>query len=208
MNVSNSRALSAGVILWPPSYLEHSLQTAQSNIQIGARGPDNLCEITEEYRIGNAFDILASIGGLLALFQGMHVLCFGRPLFWGLFGAKLISPFGIFGKCTGDREFRRRLRERYHRPIAAQNTHSGGHQVPDEESVNISRFLLDFVIDMGPASIPPQTTVRDRSDSSPEPPSTSLRVGEGQAMESSMELTLLRTGHIVEDQSERRERGV
>ena len=32
-------------------------------------------------------DALGSIGGLLATLQGIHVLLFGQPLWWGLFGA-------------------------------------------------------------------------------------------------------------------------
>ncbi|CAE6499435.1 unnamed protein product [Rhizoctonia solani] len=190
MNVSTRQALSAGTILWPPSYLEYSLQTAQSNIQFGSRGPDNLCEISEEYRIGNAFDIFASVGGLLALFQGLHVLLFGRPLFWGLFGAKLISPFGLFGKCTGDREFRRRLRERYYRPTAGSHPSNNDHQISDEEDINMNRFLLDFVIDMGPASVPIEQTSRDRSESETEHSgSTSPGPGNGEML--SAELYLL-----------------
>jgi hypothetical protein len=36
-------------------------------------------------------DALSSIGGLLATLQGLHILLFGQPLWWGFFGRKLHS---------------------------------------------------------------------------------------------------------------------
>ena len=36
-------------------------------------------------------DALSSIGGLLATLQGLHILLFGQPLWWGFFGKK--TPF-------------------------------------------------------------------------------------------------------------------
>jgi hypothetical protein len=44
------------------------------------------CEVVEDYRSSTAFDALGSIGGLLAILQGLHLLLFGRPLFWGITG--------------------------------------------------------------------------------------------------------------------------
>ena len=44
------------------------------------------CEVIEEYRDSSAFDILGSIGGLLALVQGLYIWIAGRPLLWGLTG--------------------------------------------------------------------------------------------------------------------------
>jgi hypothetical protein len=44
------------------------------------------CEVIEEYRDSSAFDILGSIGGLLALVQGIYMWLVGRPLLWGLTG--------------------------------------------------------------------------------------------------------------------------
>jgi len=46
----------------------------------------------EDYYQHNFLDVLSSVGGLLAVLQGLHVLCFGRPLFWGMFGAKFLNP--------------------------------------------------------------------------------------------------------------------
>lgn len=77
--------LASGFVRWP-AFLDSSLYTARNDLREGTRGPDDLCQVIEEYRIGGAFDILASIGGLLALLQGLHMFLFGRPLFWGLFG--------------------------------------------------------------------------------------------------------------------------
>jgi hypothetical protein len=47
--------------------------------------------IIQEYRQHNFLTALSSIGGLLAVLQGLHILCFGRPLFWGLFGWSPLS---------------------------------------------------------------------------------------------------------------------
>ncbi|KAG9124172.1 hypothetical protein FRC07_012583, partial [Ceratobasidium sp. 392] len=56
-----------------------------------------ICAFIEDYRSSTIFDAIGSIGGLLAILQGMHIMLFGRPMFWGLTGAKLINPFGLFG---------------------------------------------------------------------------------------------------------------
>lgn len=56
----------------------------QNNLQNGP--PQFLCQVVEDYRAGSPLDVLGSIGGLLALLQGIHIFLFGRPLFWGLFG--------------------------------------------------------------------------------------------------------------------------
>jgi len=44
-------------------------------------------QILQDVRNNTLLGAFASLGGLLALFQGLHLICFGRPLFWGLFGA-------------------------------------------------------------------------------------------------------------------------
>lgn len=54
--------------------------------KLEAEGGDQLCQVAEDYRLTGPFDILASIGGLLAFLQGLHIFLFGRPLFWGMFG--------------------------------------------------------------------------------------------------------------------------
>jgi hypothetical protein len=45
-----------------------------------------LYPITTEYRQQTFPDVLSSIGGLLAALQGIHILLFGQPLLWGIFG--------------------------------------------------------------------------------------------------------------------------
>ena len=45
--------------------------------------------VMQQVRQNTFLGTLTSIGGLLAVIQGLHVICFGRPLFWGLFGAWL-----------------------------------------------------------------------------------------------------------------------
>jgi hypothetical protein len=69
-----------------PQYLDASPETPRDLLKPGARGPSGLCDVVAEYRVTSSFDMLASIGGLLALLQGIHMFLFGRPLFWGMFG--------------------------------------------------------------------------------------------------------------------------
>ncbi|CAE6507176.1 unnamed protein product [Rhizoctonia solani] len=108
------------------------------NSTIGAE----TCDFIEDYRSGTIFDVVGSVGGLFALLTAAHVLLFGRPLFWGLTGAKLITPFGLLGACTS-RGFKRRLKDHYH-------IHS-----PEDgsDTIRIGAFLRDFVMDFGPAEI-------------------------------------------------------
>ncbi|KAF8760386.1 hypothetical protein RHS01_01343 [Rhizoctonia solani] len=134
--------------------------------------PYGLCKFTEEYRATSSFDLLASIGGLLALLQGIHVLVFGRPLFWGMFGAKLITPFGLAGKLA-TQAFRERLQQQYHRRAEPQDSTKTTQELGTEESgsrveIDMTRFLLDYVIDMGPASLPspPQEKQDSETDGS------------------------------------------
>ncbi|KAG8696167.1 hypothetical protein FRC11_000926, partial [Ceratobasidium sp. 423] len=77
--------------------------------------------------------------------------------------AKLITPFGFMGRFAGE-DFKQRLRERYHRGI--EDTLESRVDVSrEEENIDITRFLLDHVIDIGPASAIPQ--VDRRSDLRP-----------------------------------------
>ncbi|KAG8689139.1 hypothetical protein FRC09_012568 [Ceratobasidium sp. 395] len=105
-----------------------------------------VCAFIEDYRSSTIFDAIGSIGGLLAILQGAHILLFGRPMFWGLAGAKLINPFGLFGSCYS-RGFKRRLRERYHRRPTMGQTGDAA------EVMRINAFLRDFVIDFGLADV-------------------------------------------------------
>ncbi|CEL57078.1 hypothetical protein RSOLAG1IB_08332 [Rhizoctonia solani AG-1 IB] len=133
------------------------------NLQKGSHSPVPMCDYIEDYRAGNALDALGSIGGLFALLHAAHVLLFGRPLLWGLTGAKLITPFGLLGAFSSG-DFKRRLQEHYHR----QPTHD------NPEPLRIGAFLRDFVIDFGPANISPkdETSSKDQcldSNDSPIP---------------------------------------
>ncbi|KAF8686924.1 hypothetical protein RHS03_10036, partial [Rhizoctonia solani] len=154
-----STELVATGVIYEPTFLESSEKLPISGFRPGQIPRDDLCEITEDYRVTGTFDMFASIGGLLALLQGVHILLFGRPLFWGMFGAKAITPFGMMGNLA-TKSFKKRLQERYHIPRQGTRANSeqshGGSQPNDRAGVDIdmTQFLLDFVIDMGPASVP------------------------------------------------------
>jgi hypothetical protein len=57
---------------------------------LGNRIPVKYRVITDS-RQHTFVDALSSIGGLLATLQGLHILLFGQPLWWGFFGRK--TPF-------------------------------------------------------------------------------------------------------------------
>ncbi|KAH7338231.1 hypothetical protein B0J17DRAFT_661566 [Rhizoctonia solani] len=101
-----------------------------------------VCDFIEDYRTGTVLDVVGTVGGLFALLHAAHVLLFGRPLLWGLTGAKLITPFGILGACSS-KAFKRRLRDHYHR----HSPDNGG------DTIRVGAFLRDFVVDFGPADI-------------------------------------------------------
>lgn len=67
-------------------------------------------------------------------------------------------PFGLLGRmATAD--FKQRLREHYHNSNFENPT---GAQARQEDEINMNRFLLDYVLDLGPAA-PKQR----RNDESP-----------------------------------------
>ncbi|CEL60380.1 monovalent cation:H+ antiporter-2, CPA2 family [Rhizoctonia solani AG-1 IB] len=101
------------------------------------------CDFVEDYRSGTILDILGSVGGLFAILQAVHVLLFGKPLFWGLMGTKLINPFGFIGSF-GSENFRRRLHEKYGREPTKDN--------PD--TIQTAAFLRDYVVDFGHLQTP------------------------------------------------------
>jgi hypothetical protein len=121
---------------------------------------NNICDFIDDYRSGTILDVIGSVGGLFALLQAAHMILFGRPLFWGLtgksvslrsratltivvhLGSKLITPFGLLGACSS-KGFKRRLREEYH----TRSTEEG------PETIQIVKFLRDFVIEFGPADL-------------------------------------------------------
>lgn len=140
------------------------------------------CIIVEDYRSSTAFDALGSIGGLFAIVQGLHILLFGRPLFWGLLGkyswrivcidpasersfgyfvgAKLISPFGLLGGLSS-RQFRRRLKKHYtfhEQPMQSHGT--------ARSTLRIDAFLRDFVIDFGPVDFEPEKDIEKGEENS------------------------------------------
>ncbi|KAG8711669.1 hypothetical protein FRC09_020481 [Ceratobasidium sp. 395] len=152
------------------SYLNSPSGFMASKLKSSSMPP--VCAFIEDYRSSTIFDAIGSIGGLLAVLQGAHILLFGRPLFWGLtgkspitlrywgtdmkVGAKLITPFGLFGGCHS-RGFQRRLRDRYHRqPTAGQAGDAA-------EAIRIHAFLRDFVIDFGPADVENQVIESGRN---------------------------------------------
>ncbi|QRW23189.1 hypothetical protein RhiXN_08225 [Rhizoctonia solani] len=163
-------------VVQSPQYLDASPETPRDLLKPGLRGPSDLCDVVEEYRVTSSFDILASIGGLLALLQGIHMFIFGRPLFWGMFGkchlkkrgsithnttsgAKIISPFGFIGQFA-TKGFKKRLYEKYY------TSSQPGSEVPlapncgqTQIHLDMTQFLLDYVVDMGPASAPNQEDV-------------------------------------------------
>lgn len=78
-----------------------------------------------------------------------------------LIGAKLLTPFGLFGKAA-TRGFRRRLAERYGTTGDERDmVFPGRADVEDsaetqgtaraQERIDMTQFLLDYVLDMGPA---------------------------------------------------------
>ncbi|KAF8607055.1 hypothetical protein BDV93DRAFT_333305 [Ceratobasidium sp. AG-I] len=112
--------------------------------------PYGYCDYIDDYRSKTVFDVIGSVGGLFALLQSLHILLFGRPMLWGLTGAKLVTPFGLLGACSSA-GFKRRLRSEYHR----QDLVADQHPKDVAETIRIGAFLRDFVIDFGPADIPP-----------------------------------------------------
>ncbi|EUC62561.1 transmembrane protein, putative [Rhizoctonia solani AG-3 Rhs1AP] len=115
----------------------------QANIQNPNIPPSDTCDFIDDYRSSTIFNAIGSVGGLFALLQAIHLLLFGRPLLWGVTGAKTITPFGLLGGCSS-RGFKRRLREEYH--ISSED---------GTDTIRIVPFLQDFVIDFGPANFDP-----------------------------------------------------
>ncbi|KAF8709194.1 hypothetical protein RHS03_02564, partial [Rhizoctonia solani] len=187
-------------MIYNPEFLKYSEQIPFDIFSLSQPEPYDLCKFTEEYRATSSFDLLASIGGLLALLQGIHVLVFGRPLFWGMFGAKLITPFGLAGKLA-TQAFRERLQQQYHRRAEPQDSTKTTQELGTEESgsrveIDMTRFLLDYVIDMGPASLPnppqeKQDSETDGSDSEDSEDEVSYQRVRGLGKEDGVEATKL-----------------
>ncbi|KAF8671786.1 hypothetical protein RHS04_08096 [Rhizoctonia solani] len=110
----------------------------------------DLCTYIDDYRESTVLDAIGSIGGLFALLQAAHILLFGRPMLWSLTGAKLITPFGLFGVCSS-KGFKRRLRQQYYQYDTSNNS----------DAFLVGDFLRDFVIDLGPAGSNDKLPIRD-----------------------------------------------
>ncbi|KAG8690911.1 hypothetical protein FRC09_011796, partial [Ceratobasidium sp. 395] len=155
-NGTATTTIACGSVQFPTSLTTHPTVT-QRQLDEAPDGP--YCVVIEDYRRSSAFDVLGSIGGLLALLQGVHVFLFGRPLFWGMFvmeqviraGAKLLTPFGLVGRFA-NKGFRRRLQDYYYPPSTSHNTADEEPGINSPNTILISRFLLDYVLDLGPAS--------------------------------------------------------
>ncbi|QRV74942.1 deuterolysin metalloprotease (M35) family containing protein [Ceratobasidium sp. AG-Ba] len=136
---------------------ELSLSFEHSSAYLTTRGEEGpytspsgslACTIIEDYRSNTVFDAVGSIGGFLALVQGLHILLFGRPLFWGILGSRLINPLGLCGMCHS-KSFRRRLREKYR--YQPSDTGTPGSVTKDPiETIRVGAFLNDFVVEFGP----------------------------------------------------------
>ncbi|KAF8607053.1 hypothetical protein BDV93DRAFT_333276 [Ceratobasidium sp. AG-I] len=130
----------------------------------GPKRLDDFCDCIEDYRSTTVFEVIGSVGGLFALLQSLHILLFGRPMLWGLTGAKLVTPFGLLGGCSSA-GFKRRLRSEYH----LQDSGSGRHPEDIAETIRIGAFLRDFVIDFGPADVPPVPVASSQTVAESEP---------------------------------------
>ncbi|GAB1520162.1 hypothetical protein RhiTH_003235 [Rhizoctonia solani] len=133
-----------------PGLMYHRAQIPVQNI-----ASSDTCDYITDYRASTILDVIGSVGGLFALLQAVHVLLFGRPLLWGLTGAKTITPFGLLGRCSS-RSFRRRLREEYY----------GGSDEESTDTIQIGKLLRDFVIELGPADIDPKSGTLQQSETS------------------------------------------
>ncbi|CAE6468180.1 unnamed protein product [Rhizoctonia solani] len=125
----------------------NAINSGDTNNVYASTGPGDYywsCDFVEDYRSGTVLDILGSVGGLFAILQTLHVLLFGRPLFWGLMGTKSLNPFGLLSSFGSD-GFKHRLYETYGREPTKDN--------PDW--IQTAAFLRDFVIDFGPLEARP-----------------------------------------------------
>ncbi|KAG8765861.1 hypothetical protein FRC12_007237 [Ceratobasidium sp. 428] len=68
-----------------------------------------------------------------------------------MFGAKLITPFGLIGRFA-HAGLKQRLREHYNYPSATRNEDNSVENEEVSSTVRMNELLLDCVIDMGLAS--------------------------------------------------------
>ena len=68
--------------------------TLEWRFTLGQPDSQRLRRVIIDRRQNTFVTALSAIGGLLATVQGIHLLLFGRPLWWGLFGAcKILGKF-------------------------------------------------------------------------------------------------------------------
>ncbi|CUA69716.1 hypothetical protein RSOLAG22IIIB_08638 [Rhizoctonia solani] len=120
-------------------------------------GQAGVCDFVEDYRSSTIFDVIGSIGGLFALVQAVHLFLFGKPLLWGLTGAKTITPFGMLGGFR-PKSFKQSLNQHYRWSKEPEPNCQSDKSLP----IDLEKFLGDFVIEFGPAS-----TFQDDEQNSP-----------------------------------------
>ncbi|ELU37275.1 hypothetical protein AG1IA_08695 [Rhizoctonia solani AG-1 IA] len=163
----NAMVIATGMV-YEPEFLKASEQVSFIYLKGDRPGLYNLCKITEEYRTTSS--------------------------------AKLITPFGLAGKLA-TRAFRERLQQQYHRRAEPQDSTKTTQESGTEESgsrveIDMTRFLLDYVIDMGPASLPSppqekQDSETDGSDSEDYEDEVSYQRVRGLGKEDGVEATKL-----------------
>jgi hypothetical protein len=79
-------------------------------------------------------------------------------------GAKLLTPFGLAGQFA-TKGFRQRLREHYHAPENQSDVVTQSDSDPSR-NIHMSLFLLDYVLDMGPASAADSNAANEDADPS------------------------------------------
>ncbi|KAG9081392.1 hypothetical protein FS749_007686 [Ceratobasidium sp. UAMH 11750] len=67
-----------------------------------------------------------------------------------MFGAKLLTPFGFMGQFAR-RRFRQRLRDHYYTPVVQSDAATSQATTNSPSGIKMNQFLLDYVLDMGPA---------------------------------------------------------
>ncbi|KAG8695372.1 hypothetical protein FRC11_001524 [Ceratobasidium sp. 423] len=154
LNPSNSSSATATI----RTSLTPGLMYLRTEAEVRKFPSRDVCDFIDDYCSGSVLDVVGSVGGLFALLQAIHLLLFGRPLFWGLSGSKLITPFGLLGKCSS-RDFKRHLKDEYH----SKSTVDGS------DTIRIAKFLHDFVIEFGPADLDPESHSSRQLVSSPSP---------------------------------------
>ncbi|ELU37667.1 hypothetical protein AG1IA_08304 [Rhizoctonia solani AG-1 IA] len=147
LNDSDARVATADIqITLNPGHMPYRTRLDPENRPFDLR--EDVCDFIEDYRSGTVLDVIGSVGGLFALLQAAHLLLFRETVILGTSRWAVWSfrhghcPFGLLGRCSS-RNFKRRLREEYHTQSDEESAHT----------IQIVKFLRDFVIDFGPADL-------------------------------------------------------